>query len=129
MDYNMQTSNNQQFSMEASNIEWNKLSKFVQWKLFKAYMHEHNIQNGDYFKRMKSLVSEKRTIGVITYDPFNKKVIAVDFKHENFIRERSKKKKLQQAIASAKAELPEEEFEVVEEEVVILCDQNEQLSC
>ena len=79
-----------------NNLAWNKLSKFVQWKLFKAYMHANNIQNGDYFKRMKSLVSEKKTVGVVTYDAINKTITHVDFKHENFVRERSKKKKQKQ---------------------------------
>ncbi len=117
------------YIMQSSNMEWNKLSKFVQWKLFKAFMHENNIQNGDYFKRMKSLISEKRTSGVITYDETNKKVVGVDFKHENFIRERSKKKKQRQIIENAILEQDLEQFDIVDEEEVILCDQNEQLSC
>ena len=108
--------------------EWDKLSKFVQWKLFKAYMHAHEIKNGDYFKRMKSLISEKRTSGVVSYDPQNRTVIHVDFKHENFVRERSKKKKQKQIIEHAIKEqqmTEEDDFEVVEEETFILCDQNE----
>jgi len=120
------TTHNVENTMEPSTNEWGKLSKFMQWKLFKAYMHENNIQNGEYFKRMKSLISEKRTHGVITYDADNKKVVSVDFKHENFIRERSKKKKQRQIILNAMLEQGEPELEVVEEEEVILCDQTEQ---
>lgn len=132
-EYNILTMNNTtcnvQYTMQSFTNEWVKLSKFVQWKLFKAYMHENNIQNGDYFKRMKSLISEKRTQGVITYDAENKKVVGVDFKHENFIRERSKKKKQRQIILNAMLEQEEPEVEVVVEEEVILCDQNEQHAC
>ncbi len=116
-------------TMQPSMNEWGKLSKFVQWKLFKAYMHENNIQNGDYFKRMRSLISEKRTLGVVTYDDDNKKVVSVDFKHENFIRERSKKKKQRQIIMNAMLEQGEPEVEVVEEEEVILSDRTEQHAC
>jgi hypothetical protein len=112
--------------MQSSTNEWSKLSKFVQWKLFKAYMHENNIQNGEYFKRMRSLISEKRTQGVITYDAENNKVLCVDFKHENFVRERSKKKKQRQIIMNAMLEQEEPELEVVQEEEVTLYDQTEQ---
>lgn len=115
--------------MQQSNDEWNRLSKFVQWKLFKAYMHENNIQNGDYFKRMRSLISEKRTSGVVSYDAGKQKVMSVDFKHENFVRERSKKKKQRQVILSAMQEQELPELEVVGEEEVILYDQNVQPSC
>lgn len=115
--------------MQTTSMEWDKLSKFVQWKLFKAFMHENNIQNGDYFKRMRSLISEKRTLGVITYDATNKKVTDVDFKHENFVRERSKKKKQRQIIQNAILEQEQDEFEILEEEEVTLCDQTGQLSC
>lgn len=123
------TTTTQQNTMQNPNEQWNKLSKFVQWKYFKAYMHENNIQNGDYFKRMKSLISEKRTAGVVEYDSNNKKVVKVDFKHENFVRERSKKKKQRQVIQSAMQEMSEPELEIIEEENIILYDQNEQLSC
>lgn len=112
-----------------NNVVWNKLSKFVQWKLFKAYMHNNNIQNGDYFKKMRSLISEKRTTGVVTYDAQNKTIVNVDFKHENFVRERSKKKKQRQVITNAMLEQAEPEYEVLDEEQVILFDQSEQLSC
>jgi hypothetical protein len=77
------------------NVKWDKLAKFNQWKLFKAYMHENNITDGNLFKKMKSLISEKRTDAFVTYDVLLQKVTHVDFKHEHFIRERSKKKKYQ----------------------------------
>jgi hypothetical protein len=85
-------------------LKWEKLPKYTQWKLFKAYMHENEITNGDLFKRMKSMISEKRTDPFVTYNIVDQKVENVDFKHEVFIRERSKKKKLQVQLAQAQEE-------------------------
>lgn len=85
-------------------LKWEKLPKYTQWKLFKAYMHEHDITNGDLFKRMKSMISEKRTDPFVTYNIADQKVENVDFKHEVFIRERSKKKKLQVQLAQSQEE-------------------------
>lgn len=114
------------------NLKWDKLPKYTQWKLFKTYMHDNEITDGLLFKRMKSMISEKRTDAFVTYDVATQKVINVDFKHEVFIRERSKKKKLQVQLAQASEEqkvkqledeinglsiLPDT-VEVVEEEVV-----------
>ena len=67
-------------------------------------MHENEITDGNLFKRMKSMISEKRTDVFITYDVTTQKVTHVDFKHEVFIRERSKKKKLQVQLAQAAEE-------------------------
>ncbi len=113
-------------------MTWDKLSKFVQWKMFTAYMHEHNITDGNLFKRMRSMISEKRTNPFVQFDVEQQKIISVDFKHEVFIRERSKKGKLRVQLAHAQAEaamialeasingLPigNENIEVVEEEVI-----------
>ncbi len=85
-------------------LKWEKLPKYTQWKLFKAYMHENEITNGDLFSRMKSMISEKRTDPFVTYNIVEQKVVNVDFKHEVFIRERSKKKKLQVQLAQAEEE-------------------------
>ena len=85
-------------------LKWDKLPKYTQWKLFKAYMHEHEITDGNLFKRMKSMISEKRTDPFVTYSIAEQKVTHVDFKHEVFIRERSKKKKLQVQLAQAQEE-------------------------
>lgn len=85
-------------------LKWDKLPKYTQWKLFKAYMHENNITDGNLFKKMKSMISEKRTDAFVTYDVATQSVADVDFKHEIFIRERSKKKKLQVQLAQAKEE-------------------------
>lgn len=115
--------------------EWANLSKYVQSKYFKAYMHENNIQNGDYFKKMKSLISEGKSKHVVKYDQETKKVIWVDFKHELFVRERSKKKKLAQVIEQSKKEQEVEHVEVINEEVFDIldelkqCDQSEQHVC
>lgn len=108
--------------------DWAKLSKYVQSKYFKSYMHENNIQNGDYFKKMKSLISEGKSKHVVQYDPENKKVIMVDFKHELFVRERSKKKKIAQIIEQSKREQNTDELEIIDEEIfeITLSDQNEQ---
>lgn len=86
------------------NLKWEKLPKYTQWKLFKTYMHENEITDGNLFKRMKSMISEKRTDVFVTYDIASQKVTNVDFKHEVFIRERSKKKKLQVQLAQASEE-------------------------
>ena len=83
------------------NLKWDKLPKYSQWKLFKAYMHENNITDGNLFKRMKSMISEKRTDAFVSYDVGTQKITHVDFKHEVFIRERSKKRKLQVQLAQA----------------------------
>jgi hypothetical protein len=83
------------------NVKWEKLAKYTQWKLFKAYMHEKEITDGNLFKRMKSLISEKKTDAFVTYSITEQKVTDVDFKHEVFIRERSKKKKLLAQVAQA----------------------------
>ena len=103
-----ETSFEQAVSNEAlkknKNLKWDKLPKYNQWKLFKAYMHENEITDGNLFKRMKSMISEKRTDAFVTYDVANQKVTNVDFKHEVFIRERSKKKKLQVQLAQASEE-------------------------
>jgi hypothetical protein len=85
-------------------LKWDKLPKYTQWKLFKAYMHENEITDGNLFKRMKSMISEKRTEPFVTYNIAEQKVTNVDFKHEVFIRERSKKKKLQVQLAQAQEE-------------------------
>ena len=85
-------------------LKWDKLPKYTQWKLFKAYMHENEITDGNLFKRMKSMISEKRTEPFVTYNIAEQKVTHVDFKHEVFIRERSKKKKLQVQLAQAQEE-------------------------
>lgn len=85
-------------------LKWDKLPKYTQWKLFKAYMHENKITDGNLFKRMKSMISEKRTDPFVTYSIVEQKVTHVDFKHEVFIRERSKKKKLQVQLAQAQEE-------------------------
>jgi len=87
-----------------TNVKWDKLPKYTQWKLFKAYMHENKITNGDLFKRMKSMISEKRTEPFVTYNVAEQRIENVDFKHEVFIRERSKKKKLQVQLAQAQEE-------------------------
>lgn len=97
--------------------EWAKLSKYVQSKMFKAYMHANSIQNGEYFKKMKSLISEGKSKHVVTYDPESKKVILVDFKHELFVRERSKKKKVAQIVTQSLKEQDEETLEIIGEEV------------
>lgn len=98
----------QAVAKEATNknkkLKWDKLPKYNQWKLFKAYMHENEITDGNLFKRMRSMISEKRTDAFITYDVTSQKVTDVDFKHEVFIRERSKKKKLQVQLAQAQEE-------------------------
>lgn len=85
-------------------LKWDKLPKYTQWKLFKAYMHETDNTNGDLFKRMKSMISEKKTDPFVTYSIIEQKVEHVDFKHEVFIKERSKKKKLQVQLAQAQQE-------------------------
>lgn len=109
----METSNSvQSFEEAVSNeaakknlkLKWDKLPKYTQWKLFKAYMHENEITDGNLFKRMKSMISEKRTEPFVTYSIVEQKVTHVDFKHEVFIRERSKKKKLQVQLAQAQEE-------------------------
>lgn len=114
-------------------LKWEKLPKYTQWKLFKAYMHENEITNGDLFSRMKSMISEKRTDPFVTYNIVEQKVVNVDFKHEVFIRERSKKKKLQVQLAQAEEEenikkleaeinglliLPDN-IEIIKEEVIV----------
>jgi DNA polymerase elongation subunit (family B) len=93
------------------NLKWEKLPKYTQWKLFKTYMHENKITEGDLFKRMKSMISEKRTDVFVTYDIATQQVTNVDFKHEVFIRERSKKKKLQVQLAQASEEQKVKELE------------------
>lgn len=85
-------------------LKWDKLPKYSQWKLFKSYMHENEITDGNLFKRMKSMISEKKTDAFVTYDIVTQCVTHVDFKHETFIRERSKKKKLQVQLAQAAEE-------------------------
>jgi hypothetical protein len=109
----METSNSLQSFEEAVSSEaakkvlklkWDKLPKYTQWKLFKAYMHENEITDGNLFKRMKSMISEKRTDAFVTYSIPEQKVTHVDFKHEVFIRERSKKKKLQVQLAQFQEE-------------------------
>lgn len=92
-------------------LPWDKLSKFVQWKLFTAYMHEHNLTDGNLFKRMRSMVSEKRTNAFVQFDVEEQKVIHVDFKHEVFIRERSKKGKLRVQLAQSNEEAKIKELE------------------
>lgn len=82
-------------------LKWDKLPKYTQSKLFKSYMHEQNLTDGNLFKKMKSMISEKRTDAFVTYDINLQKITNVDFKHEVFIRERSKKKRLQVQLAQA----------------------------
>ncbi len=94
-----------------ANVKWDKLPKYTQWKLFKAYMHENKITNGDLFKRMKSMISEKRTEPFVTYNVAEQKIENVDFKHEVFIRERSKKKKLQVQLVQAQEEQKTKQLE------------------
>lgn len=93
------------------NVKWEKLPKFNQWKLFKAYMHENKITDGNLFKKMKSLISEKRTDAFVTYDVLLQKVTHIDFKHEHFIRERSKKKKIHVQMESQSQQKLIEELE------------------
>lgn len=93
------------------NVKWDKLPKYTQWKLFKAYMHENNFTDGNLFKRMKSMISEKRTEPFVTYNVNEQKVTHVDFKHEVFIRERSKKKKLKVQLEQAEEELKIKQLE------------------
>lgn len=99
------TSFEQAVAKEASDknkkLKWDKLPKYNQWKIFKAYMHEHEITDGNLFKKMKSMISEKRTDAFVTYDVASQKISDIDFKHEVFIRERSKKKKLQVQLKQA----------------------------
>jgi hypothetical protein len=83
------------------NLKWEKLPKFSQWKVFKAYMHENGLTDGRLFKKMRSMISEKRTETFVEYDVTSQKITNVDFKNEVFIRERSKKKKLQVQLANA----------------------------
>jgi hypothetical protein len=85
-------------------LSWDKLSKFVQWKLFTTYMHENNLTDGNVFKRMRSMVSEKRTSPFVQFNVDEQKIIHVDFKHEVFIRERSKKGKLRVQVTQANEE-------------------------
>lgn len=85
-------------------LKWDKLPKYTQWKLFKAYMHENEITDGNLFKRMKSMISEKRTEPFVSYSITEQKVTNIDFKHEVFIKERSKKKKLQVQLAQSQEE-------------------------
>lgn len=92
-------------------LPWDKLSKFVQWKFFTAYMHEHNLTDGNLFKRMRSMVSEKRTNAFVQFDVEEQKIIHVDFKHEIFIRERSKKGKLRVQLAQSNEEAKIKELE------------------
>lgn len=92
-------------------LKWDKLPKYNQWKLFKAYMHENKITDGNLFKRMKSMISEKRTDAFVTYDITTQTITNVDFKHEVFIRERSKKKKAQVQRAQAEEEAKVKELE------------------
>lgn len=115
-------------------LPWDKLSKFVQWKLFTAYMHQHNLTDGNLFKRMRSMVSEKRTNAFVEFDIESQQIINVDFKHEVFIRERSKKGKLRVQLLHANEEnkikaleasinglpLINENIEIIEEEHLTL---------
>lgn len=119
----METSNSvQSFEEAVSNeaakknvkLKWDKLPKYTQWKLFKAYMHENEITDGNLFKRMKSMISEKRTEPFVTYNIVEQKITHVDFKHEVFIRERSKKKKLQVQLAQSQEE---EKVKLLEAEI------------
>lgn len=93
------------------NVKWEKLPKFNQWKLFKLYMHENSITDGKLFKKMRSLISERRTDPFVSYDVPTQKITNVDFKHENFIRERSKKKKIQAQLAASAEEAKVKELE------------------
>ena len=115
-------------------LSWDKLSKFVQWKMFTLYMHENNLTDGNLFKRMRSMISEKRTNVFVQFDVEQQKILYVDFKHEVFIRERSKKGKLKVQLVQAHEEqktktleaaingipLYEGDIEVIEEEHVYL---------
>lgn len=92
-------------------LKWDKLPKYTQWKLFKAYMHDNEITDGNLFKRMKSMISEKRTDPFVTYSIVEQRITHVDFKHEVFIRERSKKKKLQVQLAQAQEEQKVQQLE------------------
>jgi hypothetical protein len=96
--------NHQHNKPQKQKLSWDKLSKFVQWKLFTAYMHENNLTDGNLFKRMRSMVSEKRTNPFVQFDVDEQKIIHVDFKHEVFIRERSKKGKLRVQVSHANEE-------------------------
>lgn len=93
---------------------WNMLSKYMQWRKITSYMNENNIQSDVLFKRMRSLVSEKRTNNIVQYDIQQQKVIYIDFQHTDFNRERSKKGKLK-AIQMDK-NLEEDTIEILEEE-------------
>lgn len=93
---------------------WNMLSKYMQWRKITSYMNENNIQSDVLFKRMRSLVSEKRTNNIVQYDVQQQKVIYIDFQHTDFNRERSKKGKLK-AIQMDK-NLEEDTIEILEEE-------------
>lgn len=115
-------------------LSWDKLSKFVQWKMFTVYMHENNLTDGNLFKRMRSMISEKRTNPFVQFDVEQQKILHVDFKHEVFIRERSKKGKLKVQLVQAHEEqktktleaaingmsMYEGDIEVIEEEHIHL---------
>jgi len=103
--------NHQHDKPQKPKLSWDKLSKFVQWKLFTAYMHEKDLTDGNLFKRMRSMVSEKRTNPFVQFNVDEQKIIHVDFKHEVFIRERSKKGKLKVQVAQAKEEAKVKELE------------------
>ena len=90
------------------------LSKYIQWRKITCYMNENNIQSDVLFKRMRSLVSEKKTNNIVQYDVQQQKVVYIDFQHTDFIRERSKKGKLK-AIQMDK-NLEEDTIEILEEE-------------
>lgn len=104
-------------------LKWDKLPKYTQSKLFKSYMHEHNLTDGNLFKKMKSMISEKRTDAFVTYDINLQKITNVDFKHEVFIRERSKRRRLQVQLAQA---VEEERVRTLEAEIngINLSDEN-----
>jgi hypothetical protein len=98
------STNQQPEKPQKPKFAWDKLSKFVQWKLFTAYMHENNLTDGNLFKRMRSMVSEKRTSPFVQFNVDEQKITHVDFKHEVFIRERSKKGKLRVQVTQASEE-------------------------
>jgi hypothetical protein len=129
----------QEATKKNKNLKWDKLPKYNQWKLFKAYMHKNEITSGELFKKMKSMISEKRTDAFITYDVIAQEITDVDFKHEVFIRERSKKKKLQVQLAQSIEEnkmkeledaikgirILDENIEIVHEETCALSSDND----
>jgi hypothetical protein len=68
------------------------------------------------------MISEKKTDLFVTYNIAEQKVENVDFKHEVFIRERSKKKKLQVQLAQAQEEQSIQQLEAELNGLIIVPD-------